>query len=306
MPPSPPSRGAARQAITGSRFGHYVTGPLSGLGPVLFSLTVIAVLVAGYIYRDDGHSHPAASGLLYWLGIAGGVMMLVLLLYPLRKRIRLFKGLGAIPSWFHYHMILGIIGPSLIVIHSNYTLQSFNATVATVAMLVVVASGIIGRYLYSKVHKGLFGSKAQVRQIMEDADTVKAALGEDLPGVTRFMDELKAFEARILAPRSGMGSSLWLFLTLGFRQERARSRLMRYAKEVIATEARRRGVSWSVQRQRRKLVKRHLNLYFATVNKAARFGFYERLMAAWHILHMPLFFMLVAAATVHILAVHLY
>jgi hypothetical protein len=297
----------ARQAVTRSRFNHYISKPLDTLIPLLFTAAVIAALVIGYQYKDDANSHPAAIGTpLYWLGIAGGSMMLVLLLYPLRKRVRFLKFLGSAPGWFRWHMILGVIGPTLIIFHSNFSIQSFNASVATIAMVIVVASGVIGRYFYAKIHRGLYGTRTQVQEIRNDAETLKAALGEDLPGVTRFMEELTEFEARVMAPRSGFGSSLWMFLTIGFRQDRLYSRLMRITKDVIKAEARRRGVPWRVQRQRIRLVKQHLKLYFATVAKAARFGVYERLMAAWHILHLPLFFLLIAATALHILGVHLY
>jgi hypothetical protein len=50
----------------------------------------------------------------------------------------------------------------------------------------------------------------------------------------------------------------------------------------------------------------HLALYNAAVRKAASFKFYDRLFGWWHVLHMPLFFMLIIAAIVHVIAVHLY
>ena len=49
-----------------------------------------------------------------------------------------------------------------------------------------------------------------------------------------------------------------------------------------------------------------LKQYFAAVNKTAAFVFYERLFALWHVLHLPLFAILVFAAIIHVLAVHLY
>src|SRR5512137_2504566 len=56
----------------------------------------------------------------YNLGLAGGLMMLVLLLYPLRKRVKFFENFGFLPSWFKWHMVLGILGPLTIVFHSTY------------------------------------------------------------------------------------------------------------------------------------------------------------------------------------------
>jgi hypothetical protein len=44
----------------------------------------------------------------------------------------------------------------------------------------------------------------------------------------------------------------------------------------------------------------------AAVRKAAAFAFYERLFRLWHVLHLPLFFILIMAAVIHIVAAHLF
>jgi len=43
----------------------------------------------------------------YNLGLAGGLMMLTLLLYPLRKRIKFTSKMGALPTWFRWHRCWG-------------------------------------------------------------------------------------------------------------------------------------------------------------------------------------------------------
>ena len=104
-------------------------------------------------------------------------MMLVLLLYPLRKQARAPSNFGRVPTWFRSHMILGIVGPLLIIFHSNFPPNSLNASVALFFMLTIVASGIIGRYLFSKIHMGLYGTKAEIKGMLADADFMKRALG---------------------------------------------------------------------------------------------------------------------------------
>jgi hypothetical protein len=46
--------------------------------------------------------------------------------------------------------------------------------------------------------------------------------------------------------------------------------------------------------------------FFKSVRRAAEFAFYDRLLRLWHLMHLPLFFLLVAAALLHIVAVHMY
>ena len=301
----PQPRRRIRLGAATARFAHYLSRPFSNFAPLLFAAAVLAGLYASWSQRNEGHLTPE-TGTGYWLGITGGVMILLLLFYPLRKRLRSLRALGRVPSWFRGHMIFGIIGPSLIIVHSNWHLYSLNATVAMAAMLTVVASGIIGRYLYSKVHMGLYGRKTEVRQVLADASILKRALGEDLPHTTQLLEELQGFEARILAPRRGFLSQSWIFFSLGVRQAFLRDRLTRMAKAAITSEGKQRGWSRRAKKKRLALVREHLGLYFAATMKAARFGIFERLFALWHVLHMPLFFLLLAAAIIHVVAVHLY
>jgi hypothetical protein len=299
-PPQPQDR---RGII--ARAGHYLTRPFLSMGPTLFTVAVLAILYLSWHYREEGHLTPE-TGAGYWLGIVGSAMMGVLLLYPLRKRMRIFRNMAKTASWFFWHMILGIVGPMLVLMHSNWKFASLNATVATIVTLIVVASGIIGRYLYTKVHMGLYGRKTELRQIMQDASVIRAALGDDVAQASQFHESLQAFEAKILAPRHNFITQTWAFLTLGLRLAILRRQLTRLANTVIATESRRHRWSWNERRKRRALVRQHLCLYSAVIGKAVRFAIFERLFALWHVLHMPLFFLLVATAITHIIAVHLY
>jgi hypothetical protein len=291
--------------VNAAAFSHYFINPLQSLGTLLFAAAVIAALYFGWINRDEGYI-TAESGLGYWLGIIGSLMMLLLLLYPLRKRARFLRGLGRVPAWFRSHMLLGIIGPTLIIFHANFQSKSLNATVALVFMLIIVASGIIGRYLFSKIHMGLYGSKAEIKEILTDASLMKSALGGDYEGANRLISALGHFESRILVRHSGFLSSLWAFIALSWRLQNLRGNVLHEAKAAIEAEGKRRGWGWRARHKQLKLVKEHLSIYFAAVNKAARFGVYERMFAFWHVLHMPLFFLLVLTAILHVIAVHLY
>ena len=57
-------------------------------------------------------------------------MMLLLFSYPLRKYVRALQGLGKVKWWFWFHLVLGIGGPWLILVHSTFHIGSLNAGVA--------------------------------------------------------------------------------------------------------------------------------------------------------------------------------
>ena len=107
----------------------------------------------------------AESGTGYYLGIVGGAFMLLLLLYPLRKTKRFMRGLGPIKYWFRAHMILGILGPVLVLYHANFQLGSMNSRVVLLLAFSSPGSGLFGRYFYTKVHYGLYGRKAGLLEL---------------------------------------------------------------------------------------------------------------------------------------------
>ena len=137
----------------------------------------------------------------YNLGLAGGLMMLILLLYPLRKRVKLFQKMGVLPTWFKWHMVLGILGPLTIIFHSTYHVYipyihpngSPNAAVAMLCMLLVSGSGTFGRFFYTKIHHGLYGRQATLNELqaeMEQTGDVKSMFSF-APSVEKALEEFR-------------------------------------------------------------------------------------------------------------------
>ena len=306
-----PAKQSARQAkainrrFEPSKFQSYIFSPAAQLVPYLLGLTLTAAIAHGWYVRDEDYFTPE-TGLGYWLGVSGAFMMLLLLAYPLRKRIRAMRTMGSVGSWFRVHMLLGVIGPVLILFHANFKLGSLNSSVALLSMLTVAISGLVGRYLYSKVHMGLYGQKAELHAILSDAGELRALFGPDLERAPAIIDLLERYERRVLHQRSNFISDVAAAIMLGVHSRRCRNQLLSRARKLIHQRGRARGKTWWQRRRRFKRVRRHVDLYFAAISKAARLALFERLFAAWHLLHLPLFLVLVCAAVVHVTAVHLY
>src|SRR5512139_512432 len=131
---------------------------------------VVAAIIFGWLHRNDSCIDPE-HGLGYGLGIAGGSMMLLLLGYPLRKRARARpRAPGSVGFWFRFHMLLGLLGPLAILYHSRFSWGALNSAVALGAMIIVAASGLIGRFLYSHVHRGYSGRKLELRSLKQEMD----------------------------------------------------------------------------------------------------------------------------------------
>lgn len=290
----------------GSRYWRYVAEPSARAAPVIVAVAVVVALSVGWLQSDEEYLTPE-SGLGYWLGIVGGAMMLLLLFYSFRKRRASQRGFGTIPTWFRIHMMLGVTGPVLIAFHSNFRLGALNSNVALFAMLSVAISGVIGRYIYGRIHMGLYGRKAVARDILADL----AALREEFKGKNdvsaSIFDELDEFGRRIIErPATGAVESLFVVAEQATRSMSMRLRLREEMQCLAEKEGNAKEWSWWRRRRRASELTTVMNGYFNAVLKAAELRFYERLFAQWHVLHLPLFFLMIMAAFIHVWAVHKY
>lgn len=257
---------------------------------------VCAVLLAlGWSAREELYFLPE-DGLGYRLGIVGLSMMVLLLAYSARKRLPLMRSWGNIRWWFHVHLMLGLLGPTLILFHANFRLGSTNSAVALVSTLLVAGSGVLGRLLYTQIHHGLSGRRTTLAEIRGDADARFRSLGEALRAEPVIAERLRAFEHSVLSPAPGVLPAAWGFLRLGGRR-RATYRACRRA----LSRAARGGAGLD---RRRALA--GIRAYLGAVVRVARFGTYERIFSLWHVLHLPLCVLLFGAAAVHVVAVHMY
>ncbi|MCF6198147.1 MAG: pyridine nucleotide-disulfide oxidoreductase [Hyphomicrobiaceae bacterium] len=295
----PPTHAAPRQLD-----GYRIQSLLKS-GPLAFTLVIMALTLIGWLNSEGGYLTPE-DGVGYWLGIFGGSLMLFLLIYPLRKRLKVLRLIGPVALWFRLHMLAGVIGPLLIVYHANFNFGSLNATIAMTSMLLVAFSGLIGRYLYGKLHKGLYGQRAQIRDILADATLFKQTFGAKMHDAADIASRMQRYEHHILQPHIGFLSGVWSLVLIRSESRRVRTSLQRQAKSNLAAQAKREGWTRRELRQRIRNANAYLGYYFRALNKAASYQVYVRLFSLWHILHLPLFFFLILAAIVHILAVHLY
>lgn len=264
--------------------------------------SLMLLLYAGWQHRME-RPLTAESGLGYALGIIGGSMMLVLILYPMRKNLRFMRNFGAVRHWFRIHMLLGVLGPVCILFHCGFHLGSLNSNVALTCMLLVAISGLIGRYFYSKLHYGLYGNRATLDELKGDASRIKKALAPRLQFAPRILARLESFEQHIAAPPTSIASSAQHCFTIAI------DTWWTYFSLRSALHAGLRHATTVDSRARRRL-KRYLIWYIAahlaSVRKITAFHLYERLFALWHVLHFPLFLMLIVSGFVHVFAVHMY
>ena len=242
----------------------------------------------------------------YWMGVAGGVMMLLLFSYPLRKYFRFMQRLGKVKWWFVVHMVLGIGGPLLILLHTTFRLGSVNAAVALFSMLIVAGSGIVGRFLYLRIHRGLHGERNNLADLQRRVGLAEGEIKSRFRFAPGVAEKLLAFEALAMSGGTGWGFTTSRLLWLPIRQRmvlEACSSELRQRMREIAKER-----NWTRGQFERRHAKARATTrnYLRSVLRVSQLSAYERVFALWHVLHVPFVYLLLVTAVFHVFAVHAY
>ena len=272
--------------------------PFQFLREHLFSISVIAALLFGWSHRNDNYL-SAENGTGYFLGIIGGSLMLLVILYPLSKRIPLLSRWLPVRHWFAIHMLFGIVGPVLILFHSNFHLGSTNSSVALTTMLLVAGSGLVGRYIYTHIHHGLYGRRVTLDELKHELETRHTALLRIYEMDEKLKHRVTRMENMALSSYTSIGTSLLYVFSMTIHARLLKSRSMRMVKKSKKDGT----VPEELDSQ---IAKNFINRYAGALRRITVFRLYERLFSLWHILHLPLFIMMIITAVIHIFAVHMY
>jgi hypothetical protein len=130
---------------------------------------------------------PAASDLFgHGLGIFGFLLMIMTeILYSLRKRMRTVR-FGRMALWLKFHIFTGLVGPYMVLLHTSWKFNGL-AGVTTLLTVIIVISGFVGRYIYTRIPRtadgtvieGSLSAEAlkQARRLMSLWHTVHIPIG---------------------------------------------------------------------------------------------------------------------------------
>ncbi len=217
------------------------------------------------------------------VGIVATAFMLLNFLYPVRKRSRLLSGAGSIRGWLDFHMFVGFMSPLVIAFHAAFQSNNLLATGTAGALLIVVLTGIVGRFIYGLVPSD--GGKAlELTEVTGRWERLRTKLqpiidGSDDPALLHRM-----FDAAARPPRRG-SLSVYL-LSRPFAWMLLRARLLR-ARLHFDRAAYREFRAGAVQLARLR----------------AQIGFYKsfkKLLSGWRLFHASLAGFLVVAIAAHI------
>jgi hypothetical protein len=226
---------------------------------------------------------PAGDLFGHGLGIAGFFLMLMTeTLYSLRKRSRSARW-GRMSSWLRFHIFTGLVGPYLVLLHTSWKFNGL-AGIVTALMIAVVLSGVVGRYIYTAVPRTADGVVMEAAELEHQIAVAEGDLQRWLAGRPEADQSLVQRMAALPAaggPLLVLGRTFleWEY-RLVWRRERRRMSALEKAQSRELDR---------LLRQRRSLRRQVASLALA-----------RRMLATWHMVHIPIGMVLFTAAFVHI------
>lgn len=220
------------------------------------------------------------------LGVVGTALIIVGVVgYAARKRFSFLRRAGALKHWLQVHIFLCTLGPFFVLLHTTFKFGGL-VSVAFWSMMVVVASGIFGRYVYARIPKTLNGRFLEMEIIRERAQDLTADIVARAGLEPADVQSLTMPPMAVAAGRSSAGA-----LAVALREDVAGRLRQRRLRRLL----RARQVPRHLRSDLLGLVRERDRLHQQTLLLRP----FQRLFRYWHVVHLPL-----AAVMFLILGVH--
>ncbi len=222
-------------------------------------------------------------------GILGTTMIVVgVIIYSSRKRLRALAMAGNIRTYLQVHIFLCVLGPILVLYHTTFKFGGI-ISVGFWSMASVVASGIIGRYLYHLVPKNIEGRELSAKELEEERNRLYDLLRTDYALDDSVLKELDAVAVEQIDVRTAGIAALATYL---LKSDAARFRHLRTVRVALL----RHGVSRSSVREISRAVRKRIVLrqQLLVLERAQQFFHY------WHVIHLPFSIIMFVVLAIHI------
>lgn len=125
-----------------------------------FIVMVLITIAYGGVILLTREIPPASELFGHGIGIVGFIFMLLTeMLYSLRKRSRSVKW-GRMSTWLQLHIFTGLVGPYMVLLHTSWKFNGI-AGATTLLTIIIVVSGFIGRYIFTRIPRTLDGMEIE-------------------------------------------------------------------------------------------------------------------------------------------------
>jgi len=237
-------------------------------------------------FRPSGYVGQSA-------GIVAFALFLFLWLYPLRKKFRRLAFTGSIASWLNVHVIAGLSIPLLAALHAAWHFTGLIG-LGYGAMMIAWLSGIVGRYIYSRIPR----SKSGVELTRDEVEAQRQEVLQQLVDATGVEGELLehvllAGTSPTVPPDLNPLKAVGVMLANDFRRWRA---LRQLHWDWHGSSPSDRTSEHEMLSTMRRLVRREI----ALTQQARMLDATHKLFRYWHVAHKPMAISALVAVVLHV------
>jgi pheromone shutdown protein TraB len=259
-------------------------------------LATIILFIIGFSYYStplterfyhSEHDLYKPSGMIgHGLGITGTLLIVIgVFSYMARKRYRFLSRFGRLKYWLEFHIFLCILGPIMILYHTAFKFGGI-VSISFWSMVVVVASGIIGRYIYLQIPRSMEGRELSLNEVREMKSNLNMRIKNQFN-----LDE-KSYNAILeytSVDSQDQNRNEKIRMIRRNKENKLSVRLLKKTlRKYRLSEASIRGIV--------KLIKNEISLN----KKLQRLQSMQRLFKYWHIVHLPFALIMLIIMIIHV------
>ena len=239
--------------------------------------------------HQPAHQNIKPAGIRgHGLGILGTLMMILLLIYSLRKRFNIFRKLGSISTWLNFHIFLGITGPLFVILHTAFKLNGIVA-ISFWSMIAVALSGFLGRYLYLQIPRTISGNEIN----LQDLEITHNKLSQEIFSNFK-IDEtyISKIETMIIGPADSNKNTfnILILLMLGDLSRYFRIRMARARLRKITGISKKQARILTEMTRKKAIIHRRIILW----------NNIHQLFHYWHVIHKPFAIIMYLIMIIHV------
>ncbi len=217
----------------------------------------------------------------------------------MRLEISRREWVGRLETWYYWHLILGCLSVVLIITHAGFRFGNLIATLAFVFLVGVVATGILGYFIYWFIPPALTKVEERVEktpeELREELNEVNHRLDSIVQGKSELFREI--YQQEVSLPGVSLHPSWrWVFGPAEIPRDTARpDRLRLIVREIPGHE----------QEDFREMIRLIFQKEKLEVSLYPQLR-YDYLLKAWLALHIPLTAGLMIFSVIHIVTILYY
>lgn len=254
---------------------------------IMSAITIAATAYfsyVGYTYYElpieERFYHPQydwfkASGEYgHGLGIVGTLLIFIgVVLYITAKKWGYLERVIRLKYLLEFHIFLCTLGPIMILFHTTFKFGGV-VSIAFWSMVMVVASGVVGRYIYLQIPRTISGRELSLKEIEEGRNAALDRIAEAVS--PELLEQAKDYDA------SASGFKAW---------SESRTHLVKMRKAMKAQ-----GVSGEIIRSTLESLSAEMKLH----RRIRRLATMQKLFKYWHVAHRPFAVIMLIVVTIHV------